>query len=156
MEAGLVTSGCLNSVVQGKAYSKALFCIKTVTEAMERLLFESFVEEDAATHNTVALQALVKSCDRKTLDNALKDPSTIAILDQFAVFQDKVRKGHLGKTAEFWMSVINHTHLIVMPQFSVKTNNLALFHKCNGKMSNLFFAYDRPNYARYVKVHFPK
>lgn len=149
IEAGLVTTGCLKSVLKGKAYAKALFCLKTVTEAMERLLFERFIEEeDAATPDTVTLLALVKSCDRETLDTALKDPSTIAILDRFAAFQDQVRKGNLGKTAQFWMTVIDHTHLILMLQFSVKTNNLALFHKCNGDMANLFFAYDGPNYAR--------
>ena len=40
LEAGLITSGCLKSVLKGKAYAKALFCIKTVSEAMERLLME--------------------------------------------------------------------------------------------------------------------
>ncbi|KAK0148593.1 hypothetical protein N1851_011078 [Merluccius polli] len=37
-----------------------------------------------------------------------------------------------------------------MLQYSVKTNNLALFHKCNGDMADLFFAYDGPNYSRYL------
>lgn len=41
IEAGLVTSGCLESVQKGKAYAKAMFCLKTVIEAMERLLFNS-------------------------------------------------------------------------------------------------------------------
>ena len=46
IEAQLVTSGCLGSVLKGKAYAKALFCLKTVTEVMERLLMERFVEEE--------------------------------------------------------------------------------------------------------------
>ena len=40
VEAGLVTSGYLVGVLSGKCYAKALFCLKTVTEAMERLLIE--------------------------------------------------------------------------------------------------------------------
>ena len=40
IESGLVINGCLGSVLKGKAYSKALFCFKTVSEAMERLLLE--------------------------------------------------------------------------------------------------------------------
>jgi len=43
IEAGLVTSGCLVSVLKGKAYAKAIFCLKTVCEAMERLLIQRFI-----------------------------------------------------------------------------------------------------------------
>ena len=32
----------------------------------------------------------------------------------------------------------------------MKTNNLALFHKCNSEMANLFFAFDGPNYSCYL------
>ena len=48
LEAQLVTSGCLKNVLSGKAYAKAyakaLFCLKTVCEALERLLLEVFLE----------------------------------------------------------------------------------------------------------------
>ena len=40
IEAKLVTSGTLASVLSGKAYSTALFNLKAVEEALERLLFE--------------------------------------------------------------------------------------------------------------------
>ena len=39
LEAGLVTSGCLKSVLSGKAYSKALFNLKATVEALERFVF---------------------------------------------------------------------------------------------------------------------
>ena len=47
LESQLVTSGCLKSVLSGKAYSKALFCLKTVCEALERLLMEQFIREES-------------------------------------------------------------------------------------------------------------
>ena len=153
IEAGLVTNGCLTSVLKGKAYAKALFCLRTVTEAMERLLLDRFLEEEEVEiPHPVALLNLAQSCDRQNLNLALQDPSTLATLNQFDAFQDEVRSGYLGKTAQFWMSVIDHTRLILMLQFSVRTNNLALFHKCNGDMASLFFAYDGPNYSRYLKT----
>ena len=63
LEAGLVTSGCLKSVLRGKAYAKALFCLITVCEAMERLLMEKFEQEEGVqADNPVALLNLVKSC----------------------------------------------------------------------------------------------
>ena len=46
MEAKLVKSGTLKSVLSGKAYAKALFNLKAVVEALERLLFDVFTEEN--------------------------------------------------------------------------------------------------------------
>jgi hypothetical protein len=69
IEAELITSGCLSSVLRGKAYARALFCLKTVTEAMERLLIERFTEEEEAEIiNPEALLNLVETCSRKNRD----------------------------------------------------------------------------------------
>lgn len=150
-EAQLVTSGCLSSVLKGKAYAKALFCLKTVSEAMERLLMETFFEEENIDCTTLpALRNLFQDCDRKNLDLSLQDLATTTVLENYVAYEEKVRNGHLGKTAQFWISVIDHARLILMLQYAVKTNNLGLFHKCNGDMADLFFAYDGPNYSRYL------
>jgi hypothetical protein len=149
LEAGLVTSGCLKNVLKGKAYAKALFCLKTVSEAMERLLIERFIEEeDAQIAIPLALFNLTQTCNRENLSNVLQDPSTLTILQKYISYQKKARNGDLGKTAKFWMGVIDHTSLLLMLQYAVKTNNLTLFHKCNGEIANLFFAFDGPNYSR--------
>ena len=55
--------------------------------------------------------------------------------------------GGLGKTAVFWMFVIDQAHLLFMPQHSVKTNNPALFYYCNDQMADFFFAFQRQNYS---------
>jgi hypothetical protein len=137
------------SMLKGKAYAKALFTLKTVTEAMERLLMDKFIEEEEVEiNNPVALLSLIGTCIRQTLDLALSDPGTLTILEKYVAYEDKVRVGHLGKTAIFWLSVIDHTRLLLMLQYAVKTNNLALFHKCNSDMADLFFAFDGPNYSR--------
>ncbi|EDO34946.1 predicted protein [Nematostella vectensis] len=134
-----------------KAYAKALFCIKTVTEAMERLMFEKFIEdEEVDVTNPVILLNLVQECNHENLDHALQDPSTVTILEKYEAFQDKVRNGYLGKTATFWLSVIDQARLNFMLQYAVKTNNLGLFHLCNANMADLFFAFDGPNYTRYL------
>ena len=43
LEAQLVTTGSMKGVLSGKAYAKSLFCLKTVCEAMKRLLMEIFI-----------------------------------------------------------------------------------------------------------------
>lgn len=149
LEAGLVTSGCMNSVLSGKAYAKAQFCLKTFCEAMERLLMETFMEEESIqVGSPVALLNLVQSCTRENLDFALQDDSTVTIISKYIEYEGKVHAGHLGKTARFILSIIDHNRLLQMLLFAVKTNNFKLFHTCNGKMANLFFAFDGHNYSR--------
>ena len=104
-------------------------------------------EESVQVNNPVALFNLVKSCSQENLNLVLQDPST---LSKFVKFEEKVRTGRLGKTATFWFGFIEHARLIYMLIYSVKINNLKLFHKCNGEMANLFFAFDGPNYSRYL------
>ena len=150
IEAGLVTSGCLKNVLKGKAYAKALFCLKTVSESMERLLIEKFCEDDDGNNDSLALLRLAQDLSRETLDATLDDPVTNALLDKYCAYKESVLQGRLGKTAAFWVSFMNHAALVFLLLFSIKTNNLSLFHKCNGDMAELFFAYDGPNYSRLV------
>ena len=148
-EANLVTSGCLKNVLSGKAYAKALFCLETVSEAMERLLMERFIEEESVKiDDPAAILNLVNLCCRHNTDAAVKDLSVLNIFQKCSEFEEKIRQGHLGKTATFWFSFIEHTRLVSMMLYAVKTNNLKLFHKCNGDMADLFFAFDGHNYSR--------
>ena len=150
-KAQLVKNGSLKGVLSGKAYAKALFCLKTVSEAMERLLIERFVEEaHIPIDDPAALLEVTQSCNRQNLDQALKDESTVNLIRKYQAFEEDARQGNLGKTAAFWMSFIDHCHLIFMLLYSIKTNNIELFHCCNGMMAPLFFAFDGQNYSRYV------
>lgn len=75
MEAEFVTTGCLSGVLKGKTYPKALLCLKTVIEAIQRLLFERFAEEEYVEfYSPEALRNLVRICNRKNLDLALLGP----------------------------------------------------------------------------------
>ena len=100
----LIESG---SVLKGKAYSKALFCLKTVSEALERLLLERLNDEERVEIiNPSTLLSLVQTCEQEIPALVLQDPSTLTILERYVIFEDKVHAGLLGKTATFWLSVI--------------------------------------------------
>ena len=111
LEAKLSTSGCLSSILKGKAYAKAMFALKTVTEAMRRLLLEKFVaEEGTDIENPAALLKLVQECNRNNLNGAIDDPFTKHLISEYLLYE--VRSGHLGKTAMFWLSIVDHAGLI--------------------------------------------
>ena len=54
------------------------------------------------------------------------DDSANSFPQNYLDYEKKVRKGHHGKTATLWVSVIGHLRLIMMLQYFVKTNNLIL------------------------------
>jgi len=154
VEAGLVNAGRLDAVLKGKAYAKALFCVKCVTEAMERLLLETFSDRESTNFDLSNLRIFMDNISRQNLAVLLDDTSYIKLLHKWIRYENEVRSGKLGKTAQFWMQFIDHARLILLMLFSIKTNNLTLFHKCNSEMAPLFFAYDAPNYSRFVKHYF--
>ena len=154
IEANLTTSGCLKGVLNGKAYSKSLWCLKVVSEALERLLFAAYISQrDESAHgptNADAVDALIKQCNPEHLEAALNDKTINEYLFDYMAFQERVRDGELGKTAIFWMSFLDHARRVFMLLYAVKTNNFNLYHKCMGDMADLFFAFGGMNYSRYL------
>lgn len=112
------------------------------------MLVEVFIEEEGIEIDTLALFNLIKLMNREHLDAALNDEPTKAVIQAYISYQDRVRKGHLGKTGVLWMSFIDNCHVLFMLLLAVKTNNAPLFHKCNSEMADLFFGYDGQNYAK--------
>ena len=125
-----------------------MFSLKAVTDALEQLLLDVFLAEENVKIPCDALKHLIHCSNRDNLNIALDNEFITDVIERYIQFQKKVRNGHLGKTAIFWLSVIDHARNVFMMNFAVKTNNFVLFHHCNGIMAELFFAYEGNNYSR--------
>ena len=99
IEAQLVNNGCLYTVLKGEAYSNALFCIKTVWEPMERLLYRSFLEEmsDLNISDPVVLLQFIQNITKETLGDTIEDESVNVVLQKYLAYENSF----LGKTAAF-------------------------------------------------------
>ena len=74
---------------------------------MERLLIELFIQdENIENYKPKAILSLINSFIRKNLQLALKDMSTLDLIKKYKKYGDKVYKGHLGKTHQYWCSVL--------------------------------------------------
>ena len=148
LEAGLAEKGCLKHILFGKAFAKAIFFLKDTVESLDRLLLDVFVEQANTEIRPQALLDTILSCNRLSVDSALNDELTNSLIQIYAEFQEQVCLGHLGKTGRFWISFMSKAKLIFMLNFTVKNNNQKVFHKCNGEMADLFFAYHGQNYCK--------
>jgi hypothetical protein len=154
LEAGLIESG--SDTV--KHYSRAMHCHKILLEALERLLFEEFCfslgEErpmmGLPDDSFELLKTLVDEPDNTSFDSALNNKNISYYIDAYAKFRHDARTGHLGKTAQLWVSYIDHIWLVLQLTKAVKTNNFLLYARCLLLMCDLFFSFGRQNYARYL------
>jgi hypothetical protein len=135
-----------------------MHCHKILLEALERLLFEEFCfslgEErpmmGLPDDSFELLKTLVDEPDNTSFDSALNNKNISYYIDAYAKFRHDARTGHLGKTAQLWVSYIDHIWLVLQLTKAVKTNNFLLYARCILLMCDLFFSFGRQNYARYL------
>ena len=62
-------------------------------------------------------------------------------LEEYLSFRQQVRDGSLGKTAQFWLTNMNHALLVLCLLYAVKINDYYLQGACLSKMVDLFFRF---------------
>ena len=155
LEAELTTSGSMKGIIGGTNYARAMFCHKSIVEALERLLLQRFTSENHANNkiegfSSAKLRQLVEQRCDEHLDLVLDDPGLMGFLEDYESFKDSIREGKLGKSPQQWMSYMDHVWLVLGFIFSVKTNDFELYHACTFQMRGSFFVFNGQNYARYL------
>ncbi|KAL2091652.1 hypothetical protein ACEWY4_013915 [Coilia grayii] len=95
--------------------------------------------------------------ENKTPDtmNALEANATyLSFMHKYSEFTEVTLSGGHGATSRFWMIYVKLVQLHLMFLRACKTNNLSLFVFILGQMRYLFFACNRPNYARWMVRYF--
>ena len=144
----MITTGSITGVMNGKNYSRALNCHKTLTEAIFRLLFKKFIEEHELSNNLKLLaERFLHNVNKHSWKLFVGQPDVEDFVRQFIDF---IQSTELRKTTEFWIQYTNHVNLCLTLIKAVKTNNFYLYRYCLIKMCDLFFAYNSQNYDRYL------
>ena len=157
VESGICASGSLEKVMPGKQYNRALQVHKLMLEALERLLlcvFESqYIRSMSKEAQNVRIQ-LAEKPSKEQVTLILSNAAFTALLAaDITQFKKKVREGHLGRIAQFWLNYIDWVWLILQNQRAIKEGNLDLHMASLQQMCKLFFSYDQQNYVRYASVY---
>ena len=127
-------------------------------ESLERRLIEQFLIFDGTTCVFDGLSDLSKSklhtiseCPSEiNFRDVINDEQIHAYVRKYLKFKQKVREGHLEKTAMFWLSYMDQVSLVLSLLRAVKTNDFMLYVECLYNMCDIFFSFDGQNYARYL------
>ncbi|MES9950704.1 MAG: hypothetical protein ABW118_17235 [Candidatus Thiodiazotropha sp.] len=158
IEAGVCASGSLDKVMSGKHFNRALRVHKVMLEALERLLIQKFeqslLETERLSQNTSdLLLTATKNPSHDTLQEMKENEDLCSYFARYKQFKQSVRDGHLGKTAQFWLSYMDIVWLILTLIKATKMNDLQLHLASLYSLCPILFAYDHTNYARYLPVY---
>ena len=158
LEAGLIGTGSVHGVLSGKHYEMAMHCHKILLESLERILLDKFVEQENEDVIFASLpegtrdkiNTLIYSQTKYTMDDLMSEQGFITYIWKYTEFKKSVRDGVLGKTAQFWVSYMDHIWLVLSLIRAVKTNDFNLYAECLHLMADIFSSFDGQNYARYL------
>ena len=158
LEAGLIGSGSVHRVLSGKHYERAMHCHKILLESLERILLDQFLEQQNEDEIFAGLPEetrdkisnLISSQSKYAMDELMSDEVFITYIGKYMAFKKSVREGALGKTAQFWISYMDHIWRVLSLIRAVKTNDFNLYAECLYLMADNFFSFDGQNYARYL------
>ena len=158
LESGLMTSGSLKGVLQGQNYSRAMYCHKALLEGLERMLLQKYamLSKDSEQflglppHSMEKLRVFSEVRNQANLDCLMSDKAIKQMMDGYEKFKEEMRGGKHGKTAQLWMSYLDHVWLVLSLLKAVKSNDYELYCYCLYHMADLFFSFDGQNYARYL------
>ena len=157
IESGIVGTGSVNGVLEGKQYNRAIRTHKVITEAMLRLHWGSFIQwlEDNSVQvlNTQEVTNAVKEVQEElsahNVQKLLNLPGFNMLHDRYEEFC----QSNQGIMAEFWQSYINMITLLLRFVRATWEGDWIRHLACVRDMLPWLFAYDRTNYARYLPVY---
>ena len=101
-----------------KHYERAMYCHKTLLESLERILLDTFLEhvkEDLifdclpeGTRDKINTLIYSQNNYKYTLGDIMSDEGFITDIRSYTDVKKSVRDGMLGKTAQFWISYMDH------------------------------------------------
>jgi hypothetical protein len=85
-----------------------------------------------------------------TMDKLENNQHYLQFMHSYTDYSNRTLSGDLGSTAQFWMLYVKLVHLYMMLIRACKISSLDLFTYTLGEMRCIFFACNRPNYARWM------
>ena len=137
--------------VKGKFYNRCTRIHELLANVLEQKLYERFAVETLEVNQESLEQVMstVPEDPRKEIEH-LMDPIVTEHLQKYEDFFQRVLEGSLGSTAQFWAIYIFLTNRIHRElQRCVKTNDISDYIEIFPTLLVVYFAQNRPNYARW-------
>ena len=150
-EANLCASGSIDRVQSGKHYNRSLRVHIVMTEALERLLFNHFIQCSSKPKQARKLYSDIYSfktnMNNEELNKVLECESFNDLFYEYEYFKQLIRRGSNGKTAQFWLQYIDRVWLLLQFSFATRQNDSELHIISLEKLCPLLFCMDHQGFA---------
>lgn len=154
VDCGLLASGSVNAFITGKHFNRCKRLHPMVALGLRILHFEQFLEVNKLQISSEAQDYLQSFKEIRSLSPFIAHDELDELFKKYEEYTEKTMFGEHGVTAQYYLIYNKLIDYYLLLNSSIRTANLELFMYVLPKMSNLFFAFNQPNYARWlVKYH---
>jgi hypothetical protein len=154
--AEVLAQGSMNGFLSGKHFNRCKRIHPLFATALRMLHFKQFIELNGPVPE-VFIQLLKDFNTDPSSDSLSTLAETAAfteLMDLYETYCEATRKGDHGATAKFWFTYIDLVHQYFLLDRACRTNNVDLYIYSLAKICPMFFAANRPNYARWMTRYY--
>ncbi|XP_050505694.1 uncharacterized protein LOC126883969 [Diabrotica virgifera virgifera] len=155
VDAEVLANGSINTFLTGKHFNRCCKIHPIISLALQLLHVEFFLENkqyDLETIKTYLKHYSENENENPVINNELCHK----IFEDYAQFKKDTLQGNHGKTPQIFMMYIQLIDYYLMLEFSIRTANFDIYKYVLEKMTNIFFAFNHQNYARYLTIYLNK
>ena len=116
LEAGVMSVGSMNGAMPGKNYNRSINCHKVMAESMERLVLDKYLKtgwlKGQPRDLLQAINHIFNEITLEYLDTSMQNKPLANFLEEYCSFRQQLRSRSLSKTAQFWLTYMNHVLLV--------------------------------------------
>lgn len=151
-ESGILAEGSLMGFIHGKYYNRCVRIHDLLALVMERKMYDSFLSSLTQEKQGAIIDLIADIPQDQRMQEAFLEDSAIfkEHMSEFEAYFQTAIKGNLGPTAKYWsvyVYMINRVHRDLMR--AVHTNDVEGYLSILPEVIDIFFALNRPNYARW-------
>ena len=145
VEAEIIAKGSANQAFEGRHYYRCLRVHKECFDAFVQLRIEGLTDDYSSTSADLLalLRALRRAPSCDSLNNVMESP-------EFNQLCGEVLHFAVGTEGHFSVQYLKDVSLILALVSAVREGNFERHRQAEKNMAGLCFAFDHPNYARYV------
>ena len=144
-QAGMCTDGSLKGVISGKSYNKCWNVHEVVSEAIDRLFCDAYMQPMKNVNTRKLKNVLTKNDTEASLSNTIFKNNRKEYEDK----KERCLRGEFGITPQYWMVYNSMIGLLHRLHFAINTNDYILRQDMWDQMIALSFSLNKQNYARY-------
>ena len=121
-----------------------------MAEALERIMLKRFLHE---VDPQISADLIDLASEESDMISHHSMRLGEGLREQYFDYLEKIRQGHLGKTAQFWLIYVDMMRIQQQHHTSVQENNYELKVASIESFIPYYFYYNMQNYARYASYY---